>query len=229
MTFGMTPLPPERFLRSFHISPRYGICYVNNAKVACSSIKLALQRAQVDDPAYQPPVSIHNWQTSPLITARDLTFESWRDAIEDCFIFSFVRSPWARLRSAYLNKIVTGQKNGAFRIQLNLDPDEPPSFEAFVHALAQQDPQRMNVHWRPQWINISHDVIRFDFIGRLEQVADDWRHVAKMRGLDPVLPRAGKSTKGGADTLCFDAEMTDVVRDIYAQDFARFGYSDTPP
>lgn len=224
----LTPKPAARFLRSLHICRRHNVAYVNNAKVACSSIKLALQRAQTGDPTYQPPLGVHDWKSSPLITARDLTQENWADALKGCFVFSFVRSPWARLRSAYLNKIVTGQKQGGFRTQLGFDADTLPSFEAFVYALGCQDPAGMNAHWRPQWINISHDVIHFDFVGRLEEVLEDWAHVAARTRLDPALPRAGKRTGGHPDALPFDAAMADVVHRIYAEDFARFDYPLTP-
>lgn len=223
-----TPHPVARFLRSLHVSPRYKVAYVNNAKVACSSIKLALQRAELDDPSYEPQTSVHDSDASPLLTGRKLTAETWRGALDGCYVFTFVRSPWARLRSAWLNKIVTGQKGGKFREKVGFAADEVPSFEAFVHALGGQEPSKMDAHWRPQWINISHDVIEFDFIGRLETVKDDWAGVAARTGLPPNLPRAGKRTVHDSRDTTYSAAMVAVVRDIYAEDLSRFDYPDSP-
>ncbi|MEL6914388.1 MAG: sulfotransferase family protein [Pseudomonadota bacterium] len=217
-----------QLLRALHISPRHGVVYVNNAKVACSSIKLALQRAELDDQHYLPSESVHSLPGSPLLTAETLTAGTWRAALEGRYVFSFVRAPWGRLRSAYLNKIVTGQKDGNFRAQLGFDRGEVPSFEAFVHALGEQDPVEMNGHWRPQWINISHGEIAFDFLGRLESIAPDWARVSAATGLPFDLPRAGKSTAKDAPTLVFTPAMAEIVRAVYAEDFRRFDYPDVP-
>ena len=37
---GPLHVPEKAFLKSLHISPRFGVVYVNTPKVACSSIKL---------------------------------------------------------------------------------------------------------------------------------------------------------------------------------------------
>ena len=49
-----THIPAEEFDYTVNISLKYHYVYAENAKVACSTIKLILQRMELDDPDYRP-------------------------------------------------------------------------------------------------------------------------------------------------------------------------------
>ncbi len=222
-------LPPRPFAKALHVSPRLGLAYVNNAKVACSTIKLALQRAELGDPDWQPPKSVHDHAGSPLLTFPEIEGQE-RQALAGKFVFSFVRNPYDRLRSTYLNKIVTGQKSGRPRQMAGFAADQLPSFEAFVLAVCQQDPSEQNPHWRMQAVNLSMDVIAYDFIGRLEEFHMDWPWLAGRFDLPFAPQRMGKTTAAGdKQELRFTPEMQDAVLHGYLPDFNLFGYDSTPP
>lgn len=212
--------------RSLHISPRHGVAYVNNPKVACSSIKLALQRAELDAPDYIA-ANVHDHTASPLLTWPELEERPLVETLDGLFVFSVVRNPYARLRSAYLNKIVTGQKRGRPRKMAGFAADEVPGFEDFVLAVARQDPREQNPHWRRQTYNLSVGRIRFDAIARLETIARDWPRIAAHVGLPEALPRAGKAST--AARLAFTPAMVAAVQTGFAEDFSAFGYPLEPP
>ena len=217
-----TSLRRAPFLKTIHVSRTRRAVYVNNPKVACSTIKLALQRSELDDPAYQPAISVHDHETSPLLTWPELTPGALSARLAESFVFSFVRNPYRRLQSAYVNKIVEPQKSGRPRQHAGFAADELPSFDAFIRSIAARDPTRHNPHWRPQWINLSIDAIPYDFIGRLEAFRADWATVADRLRLDPEPERAGKTTR--PVQAAYTAQNAALVARAYARDFEAFGY-----
>ena len=219
----LRPLP---FIKSLHVLPSRKAIYVNNAKVACSTIKLALQRAELGDPEYQPAPSVHSHETSPLLTWPVLEIGMVPDILREHFTFSFVRCPYGRLQSAFANKIVPAQRKGKFRVHAGFAPKEEPSFDDFVESVTAQEPTRQNPHWRPQWINLSADAITFDFIGRLEEFSADWQRVADRLDLPRMPQRAGKSSD--RSVAPYSRAAAERVRAFYARDFEVFGY-DTDP
>ena len=220
-------LKPLPFAKSLHISPRLNAAYINNPKVACSTIKLTLQQTELGDPAYTPKTSVHSHEDSPLLTWPDI--EPGEDPLKGLFVFSFVRNPYSRLRSVYLNKIVHPQKRGAFREQAGFAASETPSFHDFVIAVCDQRPHKQNPHWRLQALNLSIGRIEFDFIGRLEAFDTDWEKLCAYLPLPAAPTNAGKpSSQKDAASLTFTSDMIDAVQSAYAADFEAFHYNSTP-
>lgn len=218
-------LAPRAFARSLHIGPRLKLAYVNNPKVACSTIKLALGRAELENPDWTPQGSVHDHTCSPLVTFPEQTGQE-RAALTGHFVFSFVRCPFARLRSVYLNKIITGRNAGRPRQMAGFTADHCPSFEEFVLAVCAQPPARQNPHWRLQAAGLSMSAIRYDFIGRLEHFDADWAWLAARFDLPQLPERRGRRTNAAhRQDLEFSARMRDAVHSGYAADFALFGYT----
>ncbi|MGJ8547374.1 MAG: sulfotransferase family protein [Sulfitobacter sp.] len=215
-------LRPAQFRKTFHLSQTREAIYVNNPKVACSTIKLALQRAELGDLAYLPERSVHNHKGSPLLTFPELTMKELRVRSQSYFIFSFVRCPYRRLQSAYLNKIVEPQKGGRLREEAGFAADELPDFARFVATIVAQDPVKQNAHWRPQWINLSVDAVEYDFIGKLEDFSGGWASLAARLNLPANPERAGKRTK--SVQAAYDPQSAALVARFYARDFEHFGY-----
>ncbi len=228
MTSNTTSLTGTAFARSLHISERFGVVYVNNPKVACSTIKLTLQRAELQDPAFVPRTSVHDRSASPLLTGNRIRGRE-RDHLDGKFVFSFVRNPFDRLKSVYLNKIVTPQKQGSFRRQAGFPEEYCPTFEEFTLAVCDQPADRQNAHWRPQTLNLSFDRLSFDFIGRLESFDADWQQLAEETGLPPETHFAGKrSDVSDKHLLTFTEKAVEAINRAYARDFERLGYETRP-
>lgn len=221
-------LQGTKLARSLHLSRRLGVLYVNNPKVACSSIKLTMQRAELCDPTYEPETSVHDHIASPLHTFPDI--DPNRALSEAKFTFSFVRNPYHRLTSAYLNKIVVPQKGGKFREDAGFDASTCPSFEEFVLSVCAQDPAQMNPHWRLQALNLSIGYISYDFIGQLEAFKTDWSHVAACTGLpDPASFAGVRTGLWSKDTPAYEDRALHAVQRAFALDFETFGFSTAAP
>ncbi|CUH82629.1 sulfotransferase family protein [Tropicibacter naphthalenivorans] len=226
MTKQRTTLPRTLLARSVHVARRLGIVYINNPKVASSTIKLALQRAEMGDPDWTPETSVHDRKATALLTYPELSVEDAPAALRGRYVFSFVRNPYVRLQSAYMNKIVWNHAQGRLREAAGFAADTCPSFEDFVLAICAQPDAQHNPHWRLQAINLSMDTIAYDFIGRLEDFAMDWAWMAGRLDLPFRPERAGKGTgQQYKEQLCFTPEMQAAVLDKYLPDFNHFGYA----
>jgi len=166
----------------------------------------------------------------------------------DGFSFAFVRNPYDRLVSAYTRHIATQEKSAAvhrawIREAHRLGDREPISFSHFVRWLAQQDSSVMHRSWQPFSDTCQFATKRYDFVGKLENLPDDFvvlmdalkldasdrrlwdQVVAKTRPAQPI---------GGEDRimqlhhffLADDAhDLVDVVKRRYAEDLQLFNYS----
>lgn len=104
----------------------------------------------------------------------------------DAFKFTFVRDPYTRLASVYTDKILGGFARGShFWINQIRDSAEAQdvtlsdtiSFEEFVRVVAGQRGREMDNQWRHQYHCGRFDVIKFDFIGRVETLSIDFAYV----------------------------------------------------
>jgi hypothetical protein len=171
----------------------------------------------------------------------------------DCFTFAFVRNPWARVVSAYLNKflsvnctsVVVLQRLRGGRWRRWERPQTDITFREFVEFLAQHDPHKYDEHWRPQSMFLKDQ--RLDFLGRFENLTADFAWVQQQLGIDIPLPHHNvtdyaRQDRGGEivahvppDELrqrgpfpsyrwFYTPRLRDLVAQIYATDIERFGY-----
>ena len=170
---------PDNFNYSVNISLKYKYMYVETPKVACSTIKTILQRMELEDPGFQRDdfEDLHNRDFSPLLRPQqvgnlDVLFER-----KDIFKFCFVRNPYTRLLSCYLDKI-KGCKQQKVQVLRQLgsgqdDLDKEITFAEFVGAVIDQPVSCMDPHWRHQYYQTFQENIHYDFIGRFEKIDHD--------------------------------------------------------
>ena len=156
----------------------------------------------------------------------------WENAGRD-FVFTFVRNPFARMLSAYLNKIVHHRDPsvwGRFAARHGLG-DAPLPFREFLELVARTPPAQMDMHWRPQSHTVAPHAVAYDFVGSMERFEEDLGLVlTRIFGRDlPVHEHAPHRT-GSTDQLAeyYGAEEIDSVRRICAVDFRELGYSTDP-
>ena len=229
-----THIAAEEFDYCINISLKYRYVYVENAKVACSTIKLMLQRMELDDADYRPE-ELHDLHTrifSPL--ARPAQVKSFSRYIKrpDVLKFCFVRNPYTRLLSAWLDKIENNMpaKKEILR-RLGYDPEamsHPVSFGEFVRVVATQSISTMDPHWRIQYYQTFQDRIDYDFIGRFESLEADLQAVLGM--INPEFrtfwgreDRHATHSRQQLDA-CYTDRIEDLVYRTYRKDFQRFGY-----
>ena len=213
----------ELHLRSVFL-PRLNAIYLTNPKVAGSTVIATLIAA--DDSPHLSSIADHNASSSRrLMSSEQDPRRFWR-ALNDpkCFRFSFVRDPFTRIESCYLDKIVPNAFPH-FRRQLGLPASGEVSFLDFLRHVAKQRPKAMNRHWRPQSDLISPNV-PLGFIGRFETFDAHFAYV--LDRLNISLPREsrGHSTGVGLEPKLAGPEEISLIREIYRADFERFGYKD---
>lgn len=228
----MPEMPPVWLLKwAIRISCRRKYIYLDNPKVASTFIKSALLQAEIRDgtlPDRPGADDIHG--TGFWDTQFDLRQEN-------CFVFSFVRNPFARILSCYLDKISTA--NGPpgnigtrkrFCSNYGIPYDTEISFRAFLEAISNSDPETENAHWGAQSRNLLSGSLAIDCIGNVEHMEEDVRHILLRAGADIRVSRGQDHATGAVKKLQHyygPAERELVIRK-YEEDFDRFGYSRDP-
>lgn len=148
--------------------------------------------------------------------------------ISNYFKFTFVRNPWDRFVSGY-----EYLKQGGIRQML---PDTNwddyfenrvnfyPSFKEFVKS--KEWVSSGWLHFTPQYdfINISNNIC-MDFIGKVENMQDDYDTICKAIGLkSSVLKRTNRSKRRNYEEY-FDDESRKIIAEEYEKDIKYFDYS----
>lgn len=136
------------------------------------------------------------------------------DRFERYFKFAIVRNPWARLVSEY-EFILRWPKHGRHRRVKRLG-----SFDKFVEM---QIPRR-NAYQLPALCDRRGNLL-MDFVGRLENLDDDWRTICARIGI-PYLPLPKKNVgQRRPYTDYYTPELRDRVARHWAQEIELFGYA----
>lgn len=104
-----SPLSPEIFIYSTHISLKHNYLYVETPKVACSTIKKTLQTMEVENVNFHrdnPNIKVHE---NSLLLSPSSVGDFQKLLNSEIFKFCFSRNPYTRLLSAYLQKICTNR------------------------------------------------------------------------------------------------------------------------
>lgn len=145
--------------------------------------------------------------------------ELWRGF----FVFAFVRSPYARAYSLW--KFLRRWKDGP-----NHALAESLGFEDFIASPELRDGAveiaRPQAHWLTDAEGRLLDGI--DFIGRVERFDEDFAFVLSTIARRPTPYRSEKRENASADVSEWESAMTPraqaAVEDLFAADFALFGY-----
>ncbi|MFM2279184.1 MAG: hypothetical protein RLZZ444_1415, partial [Pseudomonadota bacterium] len=145
-----------------HLSRRHRSLYVATPKVGCTAIKHMLQQAELGGRlTYRRYGDEHNPVLSPLLAPLDdpdlfaAVMDIRLTGSEGWFRFTFVRNPFVRVLSCYLDKIVNSIPERMRLLPiLGLDPKAgAPDFRSFLEAIAATPLPDHDVHWAPQvWL-----------------------------------------------------------------------------
>jgi hypothetical protein len=226
------PIDQVEYLINY--SPRFSYVFVETPKAGCSTIKRKLQSMEVDGDRSLLPESVHDKAGSPLKSPAETGLPDHvllRDG--DFFRFCFVRNPYSRVLSAYLDKIVENEwERVRLAPTLNLSGDTIVDFETFLRAVAEQPDGQRDIHWRSQVGILRPDHIRYDYVGRFEILGPSLRRaVSRITGdrAGEIEPMAFHATSASRRAQQYIGETeAELIRAIYAADFAAFGYSRDP-
>jgi len=218
--------------QGFCIMPALGIIYASVPKVACTSLKAMF--FELHGTSSDVNISaIHDVARQPWQHVSDYTVEGFAALIErrELRLVAFVRDPFARLASCYVNQFRyplnywDDPRRVGLRAQLLEDPMKPASFAEFVEAVARQRPGEMNTHWAPQTHQLCIPDLAYDFVGRVEAMEADIARLGGVIGRELKPVKAWNVTSAGSDLRSlYSPETEALAAKIYAQDFRTFGY-----
>lgn len=223
---------------NFIINHRYRFIYCPIPKVACSSFKqLAIQLSDLEDKAeavHLPHKLMHSYVSHNLTLSSKYGLEESQTFLDDSsyFKFAFVRNPWDRLVSAYLNKFVDPLKRTGYNVPIAqevikdfyLKRGESPqywksiTFNHFIEYLMDKSDADVDGHWRSQHHFLGN--VDFDFIGRFESIREDCQYLSRKLQVSIDLPKNNQSDKD--KSLIFTDNLVDEnVCDYYPHQFLR--------
>lgn len=160
--------------------------------------------------------------------------------------YCFVRNPYSRVLSAYLNKVKPYVDDNT---QTKFAPMLRPAFLDMEEFRQQQFPQENNVnlfiflnwilasehfqadntHWLPQTQILNIENVSYTFMGRFENIEHDAGYLLKLMGCDLKFPTQTqiKFSPTGASAKLYEAYSTreiQLVQKIYARDFKLLDY-----
>lgn len=142
--------------------------------------------------------------------------DKWRRA----FKFTFVRNPFSKVISHYHYRIETNQtqmKSKKIDFKTWLKKTYGEEKDPFYY-----DNPKM---FLPQceWLKNHNDLIDIDFIGKFENLENDFREVQSKLGLNKKLPAMNK-TKRDHYKNYHDQETIEIINNWFFEDLERFDY-----
>tara|TARA_R110000824_G_scaffold315257_1_gene502358 strand:+ start:18531 stop:19100 length:570 start_codon:yes stop_codon:yes gene_type:complete len=135
----------------------------------------------------------------------------------DYFKFAFVRNPYDRLYSCYINFKYDGHV-------WDTHIKKEHSFRSFIMNLAQSEYSKY-IHLQPQYKYIKDgNEIGVDFLGRFENLDKDFAKIESILGYPPQALERIRASSKNREANKYDSEMKEVMQKIYAEDFERFDY-----
>lgn len=223
-------LNEKRVVQQFRCLPELGLVYLTNAKTASTTIKYSMVAAAAARAGAKPEtIEPHRRDAGPFIENifRHPLFGS--PDIRRLTVFSVVRNPFARALSGYLSKVVSGKTSewkefaGQFGIRAELGR-KPLSFVEFLRLIDTQPDERINAHFRPQYINLLQPFSVPHFVGRLEALDETARF---LEGVGVAMnDRQGRITRSSERVAEHYTDETEaLVARKFAPDFELFGYA----
>ncbi|MEB3361304.1 MAG: sulfotransferase family protein [Synechococcaceae cyanobacterium] len=145
----------------------------------------------------------------------------------EAFKFTFVRDPYSRVLSAYLDKVGRQRHQGRRFLLWAQRHNQPETFLGFCRYL-EAGGLFLDMHWAPQVAILCLPLERFDFIGRVEHLNRDLAVVLerlfRVQAAGPA-PHAGTHTRASQQVDdAYGPEERAIVNRLYASDFERLGY-----
>lgn len=208
---------------------RLDVIYIETPKVACTTIKRTLQLAEVQGDTNLVPKNVHDRDASPLArpSVDETAFlEKLRD--KSALKFCFVRNPYTRILSCYLDKMVSNSwERNRLAPKLGFNNGEVPSFPDFLETVAAQAEGERDIHWSTQTYLLRPNIVNYSFIGRFEIFASDFGKLADHLGISEYADMKSKPhATNASDNLKshYSEKEAELVQAIYEADFRNFGY-----
>ncbi len=196
----------------FYMMGRKNIIFLHIPKTAGTSIRETL--------LFYPPYS-KIMQYDQHHTTKQILYLIGKERWDNCFKFCFVRNPWDRLLSQHKYFLRKGKLKredthfldwGKRRINIALERD----------PLKKQDR-----HFYPtsDWMkNRKGELMDFDFIGRFENLEEDFEKLCQQLNWPATLKKMNVSPEKTSYQDFYDNELKEMVGVFFKEDIERFSY-----
>lgn len=156
---------------------------------------------------------------------------------KDYYLFTFVRNPYSRVLSAYLDKIVNRTNEKSYdpvrKFIRNVSKNNELNFEGFIEYLENKGLYQ-NPHWLPQTSMLPVKKEKLNFIGKVENINNDLpKLIDNIFGANTFKEEKQKNSgRTGAVNLIekyYTKELAKRVYNLYRKDFEAFNYSKELP
>ncbi len=171
---------------------------------------------QIDDPFKTDRVDMETEYHLPA----GLLKRSFPDRYQDYYSACFVRNPWDYVTSCYA--------------WLRFYRKIPHEFNDWVKRGFLDTPEReMNIFMKPNqsdWITDENGEIIVDFVGRFENMRQDFKKICRKVGVRKKLPHINRFKRAHYSTV-YDDEARDIVADWYRRDveLLKYTFEETTP
>jgi Sulfotransferase family len=234
-------------LQNFIQVPNRSALFAYVPKIACTNWK-AVFRYMAGAADYLDAGKAHDRARSGLVHLDQLPAERAQALLVDPAVarYTFVRNPYTRALSAYLNKFrryaelgeaampgdyfhTVYQELDGWRAR-NLPAEPRVTFHVFLVWLKESGhPMARNEHWLPQHEIVAPSNVRYDMVGRFENLAADAAELLRRLGVDLAFPtqeavRFPSSGTAHARDRYLDAQARSIIEQLYRPDFDLLGY-----
>jgi len=144
--------------------------------------------------------------------------------------FTFVRNPYTRLASCYLDKLKRPYPVGdKVRRLMGLKTDAEVSFNQFLDFLETDQGRLLDAHWARQVELMAFPLGQYNFIGSVETIEEDLPRLLELLNISKQPRRFSPHRTPSEDFLenCSPSQLRRVLN-IYEPDFLAFSYSFDP-
>jgi hypothetical protein len=228
-------LPFQKINYLINIDEKLRVVYLETPKIACTSIKKYMIDQASGFPVDMKPGQVHDRSQSPLRMLGSYSDEQINEIFDPkggyrCF--SFVRDPYTRILSAFLDKVITNEWERKRHLPIfGFELGSYPSFGEFLKRLARIADRTRDIHYITQTRLTGHFAnLELAFTGRFENFANDLQRLKfelYRDGTGENYESFGKHHSSDAgDKLAqyYGDEERELVQQIYADDFKLYGY-----
>ena len=155
--------------------------------------------------------------------------------IEDYYTFAFVRNPWDRAVSRFFyrqKKAIKNPKSDRLKVYLNGTFEEsllnPEKYTINQRAKCKHLKNLNKLYGSHEncidWISNDSGKIIVDFVGRFENLEEDFLKVQSVLGISCSLSHQNSSPRSKNYTEYYTEETKDIISNLYSRDIAAFGY-----
>ena len=206
---------------------KYKVVYVINSKAACSSIKKGLIELLEGESFKNNHYSeIHKYSKMKGYIVTNLNKRT-----SEYFFFSFVRNPFKRLVSLYINKFLDSEKitmSGFFEYEKYFGGyllTQPMSFEKFIKTVCEIPDSLSERHFSSQKYLFKQSKKYPDFVGKIEDLENDTQTLINETGIPLKLGVSNSSSNYNYYDF-YTLELLELVNIRYKLDIDTFCYDD---